>query len=94
MILQCEENLAIKLSDPINVETLGATITSSTGEEVMLGATLVEGEKKAGKTISVKITAEGKYGMTKEKIITGVKVYGIPTITYTAKAGYKRKRYS
>ena len=87
--IQCEENLAIKLSDPINVETLGATITSSTGEEVMLGATLVEGEKKAGKTISVKITAEGKYGMTKEKIITGVKVYGIPTITYTAKAAIK-----
>lgn len=76
------EKLAIKSSDEINADLFGATIKGNDGEKVAVTATLIEGSKIGGGEVSVKLSAIGKDGIEKEKIITGIKVYSEPTLEY------------
>ena len=83
------EKLAIKVNDEVTAAAIGITITNSYGESVETTATIFDGEQMAGTTMKVKIVATGKYDMKKEKIFTGIKVYGMPSLTYTAKTAIK-----
>ena len=83
------DKLAIKEDDEINAGLFNATLRDSDDQIRDIQATIVEGNKAAGETISVKLLCIGKYGLTKEKLITGIKVYGAPKLNFTSKGSYK-----
>ncbi|HQC55395.1 MAG TPA: DUF6273 domain-containing protein [Clostridia bacterium] len=84
-----ENKLGIREDDAINAGLFSATLRDSDNQIRDIQATVVEGNQAAGETISVKLLCIGKYGLTKETIITGIKVYGAPKLNFTSKGSFK-----
>ena len=68
-----------KVSDPITVETLGASATDSFGEAASVTAEAVEGTQSAGETMTWRVTATDAVGNTTERDFI-VWIYGDVTI--------------
>ncbi len=74
----------IKESDTLNGDLFGIHMVDSDGNEtpVSVTVTIIEGAKEAGKTISVRIVVQGKYNKKRVITLTGIKVYGTPTLVF------------
>lgn len=66
----------------LSSSTYNALATDTNGDNINVSATLISGDFQEGKTINIRLYAEGLYGVYKIKTLSGIKVYGTPTITY------------
>lgn len=84
------EKIAIKVNDTINATLFGAQLLDNASKSVTIETTL-NGEQKAGETVSVTLVATGDYGLTKEITIENIKVYGTPTLEFNTEKKHINK---
>ncbi len=84
VILDCVERGEIRVNDSISAETFFATATDTDGNPVEVIAQLIGGTKIAGNSITVRLIATGKYDIYTVKTISGIKVYGAPSLIYNS----------
>ena len=68
--------------DPVDPATYRATAIDTDGDPVSVTVQILGGTHTAGKTVTVRLTAMGKYGIYDVKTIGNIKVYGTPTLNY------------
>ena len=84
------EKIAIKVNDTVNATLFGAQLLDNASKSVTIETTL-NGEQKAGETVSVTLVATGDYGLTKEITIENIKVYGMPTLEFNIEKSHINK---
>lgn len=75
-------------SDKLDPANYKATAIDTDGDAVEVVVNVTGGLFEAGGTINVRLKATGKYDIYGTKTISGVKVYGDPTITYNTSKDY------
>lgn len=75
--------LSFKLDDEISIDALGVVAMDSF-DNILTDVTLAlsEGEQVAGETLTFIVTATDHLGNIQTKTISGIKIYGTPTITF------------
>ena len=68
--------------DPVDPATYRATAIDTDGDPVSVTVQILSGTHAAGKTVTVRLVATGKYGIYDVKTIGNIKVYGTPTLDY------------
>ena len=77
---------AVSTNDTLNAELFNAVCFDTDGKQVSVSVTY-SGSFAAGETITVRLTASSN-GKNAIKTITGVKVYGAPTLLYDTEKDY------
>jgi len=72
--------LAVKESGEITADYFDAAATDTDGESYEVTVSILLGNQTAGSTLTIRLSATGKYNVTKTLNIGNVKVYGNPTI--------------
>ena len=78
--------LAVSVNDKITADLFGAICLDTNGQKATF-TVAVSGTQEAGQTISVRLVAKSG-NKTKQVTITGVKVYGVPTLTFDNTVDY------
>lgn len=81
-----EAKLVISVNDEITAELFGAICIDTNGQKAEFTVT-VSGTQAAGETISVRLVAKSG-NKTKQVTITGIKVYGAPTLSFDNTVNY------
>ena len=76
------EFTCISIYEELTCANLKIKAVDTDGNDVITTVDILEGEKKVGESIVVRITAIGKYDKKKTKTISGLKIYGDPQIIY------------
>ncbi|MBQ6979472.1 MAG: InlB B-repeat-containing protein, partial [Clostridia bacterium] len=80
------DKVAIKETDELTAELFGAVCLDTDGNFANITVTL-SGTQVAGETVSIRLVATNN-GKTKQKTVSGVRVYGIPTLTFDNTVDY------
>ena len=80
------DKVAIKETDELTAELFGAVCLDTDGNFATITVTL-SGTQAAGETISIRLVATNN-GKTKQKTVSGIRVYGIPTLTFDNTVDY------
>ncbi len=81
-----DTKLAVSVNDEITADLFGAICLDTNGQKAEFTVT-VSGTQEAGQTISVRLVAKSGT-KTKQVTITGVQVYGAPTLTFDNTVDY------
>ena len=81
-----ETKTAVSVNDTLNAELFNAICFDTDGKQVSVSVTY-SGSFAAGETITVRLTASSN-GKNAIKTITGIKVYGAPTLLYDTEKDY------
>ena len=81
-----DTKLAVSINDEITADLFGAICLDTNGQKAEFTVT-VSGTQEAGQTISVRLLAKSG-NKTKQVTITGVQVYGAPTLTFDNTVDY------
>lgn len=81
-----DTKLAVSVNDEITADLFGAICLDTNGQKAEFTVT-VSGTQAAGETISVRLLAKSG-NKTKQVTITGVQVYGAPTLTFDNTVDY------
>ena len=81
-----DTKLAVSINDEITADLFGAICLDTNGQKAEFTVT-VSGTQEAGQTISVRLVAKSG-NKTKQATITGVQVYGAPTLTFDNTVDY------
>lgn len=85
--LTYDKKTAISINDTIDAKLFNASVIDTDGENLDV-TTVVNGEHAVGNIITVRLTAAGKYGVTKQATISDIRVYGDPTLEYNTYKDY------
>lgn len=65
-----------------------AVATDTDGNDVPVTVEILGGSQEIAKTITVRLTAKGLYGVESSKTLRDIRVYGIPTLSYDLEKDY------
>ena len=89
VILTCDDTAGISVINNVTApETYRATAFDTDGDPVSVTVQVIGGTHEAGKNVTVRLVATGKYGVYDTKTISNIKVYGTPTLNYDTERDY------
>lgn len=87
--ISCDDTTEISINDTVtSPDTYNATAIDTDGNPVNITVSVIGGTFAAGKTVTVRLVANGLYGAYATKTISNIKVYGIPTLSYDTEKDY------
>ena len=87
--ISCDDTTEISINDTVtSPDTYNATAIDTDGNPVNITVSVIGGTFAVGKTVAVRLVANGLYSAYATKTISNIKVYGIPTLSYDTKKDY------
>ena len=87
--ISCDDTTEISINDTVtSPDTYNATAIDTDGNPVNITVSVIGGTFAAGKTVTVRLVANGLYEAYATKTISNIKVYGIPTLAYDTEKDY------
>ena len=87
--ISCDDTTEISINDTVtSPDTYNATAIDTDGNPVNITVSVIGGTFAAGKTVTVRLVANGLYEAYATKTISNIKVYGIPTLSYDTEKDY------
>ena len=87
--ISCDDTTEISVGDAVtSPDTYNATAIDTDGNSVNITVSVIGGTFATGKTVTVRLVANGLYGAYATKTISNIKVYGIPTLSYDTEKDY------
>ena len=74
--------------DILSPDLYHATAKDTDGNDVPVTVEILGGSQEIAKTVTVRLTAKGLYGVESSKTLRDIRIYGIPTLSYDLEKDY------
>ena len=88
IVVDCNELTAISINDTLSPTLFNAIALDTDNNELDIQLQIIGGKQEIGNTVSVRLIANGLYDVYTTKVISNIKVYGSPTISYNNEKDY------